>query len=37
MLKLPFEKAVEMMKSGELKDGKTMMLLHYAQLNGLMG
>ncbi|SDH69637.1 nudix-type nucleoside diphosphatase, YffH/AdpP family [Pedobacter terrae] len=36
VLELPFEKALDMMKSGEIKDGKTIMLLQYAQLNGLM-
>lgn len=36
VLELPFEKALEMMKSGEIRDGKTIMLLQYAQLKGLM-
>jgi len=36
VLELPFEKALGMIKSGEIKDGKTIMLLQYAQLNGLM-
>ncbi|MBE5318542.1 GDP-mannose pyrophosphatase NudK [Pedobacter sp. MR2016-19] len=36
VLEIPFEKALEMMKSGEIKDGKTIMLLQYAQLNELM-
>lgn len=36
VLELPFEKALSMMKSGEIKDGKTIMLLQYARLNGLM-
>ncbi|MDQ0638607.1 GDP-mannose pyrophosphatase NudK [Pedobacter sp. W3I1] len=36
VLELPFEKALEMVKSGEIKDGKTIMLLQYALLNGLM-
>ncbi|QNR82772.1 GDP-mannose pyrophosphatase NudK [Pedobacter riviphilus] len=36
VLELPFEKALEMIKSGEIKDGKTIMLLQYAQLKGLM-
>lgn len=36
VLELPFEKALEMIKSGEIKDGKTIMLLQYALLNGLM-
>ena len=37
VLEIPFEKALEMMKSGEIRDGKTIMLLQYAQLNELMG
>lgn len=36
VLELPFEKALEMMSKGEIKDGKTIMLLQYAQLKGLM-
>lgn len=36
VLELPFENALEMIKSGEIKDGKTIMLLQYALLNGLM-
>ncbi|MEH3115122.1 GDP-mannose pyrophosphatase NudK [Pedobacter terrae] len=36
VLELPFEKAIDMMKSGEIRDGKTIMLLQYAQLQGLM-
>jgi nudix-type nucleoside diphosphatase (YffH/AdpP family) len=36
VLELPFEKALEMIKSGEIKDGKTIMLLQYALLNGLL-
>ncbi|MFD2581996.1 GDP-mannose pyrophosphatase NudK [Pedobacter vanadiisoli] len=36
VLELPFEKALEMMSTGEIKDGKTIMLLQYAQLKGLM-
>ena len=37
VLEILFEKALEMMKSGEIRDGKTIMLLQYAQLNELMG
>ena len=33
VLELSFQKASEMMKSGEIRDGKTIMLLQYAQLN----
>ncbi|MBB6237230.1 nudix-type nucleoside diphosphatase (YffH/AdpP family) [Pedobacter sp. AK013] len=36
VLELPFEKTLEMVRSGEIKDGKTIMLLQYAQLKGLM-
>ncbi len=36
VLELPFTNAIEMIKSGEIKDGKTIMLLQYAQLNGLL-
>ncbi|GGH01351.1 GDP-mannose pyrophosphatase NudK [Pedobacter zeae] len=36
VLELPFERALEMITTGEIKDGKTIMLLQYAQLKGLM-
>lgn len=36
VLELDFAQALDMMKSGEIKDAKTIMLLQYAQLNGLM-
>ena len=36
VLELPFNKALQMVQSGEIKDGKTIMLLQYAQLNGLI-
>ncbi len=36
VLELPFDKALQMVQSGEIKDGKTIMLLQYAQINGLM-
>lgn len=36
VLELPFNEALEMIKNGEIKDGKTIMLLQYAQINGLM-
>src|SRR5580658_8813382 len=32
VLEIPFEKALEMIRSGEIKDGKTIMLLQYAKL-----
>lgn len=36
VLELPFSKALEMITTGEIKDGKTIMLLQYAQINDLM-
>jgi GDP-mannose pyrophosphatase NudK len=36
VLELPAEKALQMMNNGEIKDAKTIMLLLYAQLNGLI-
>ena len=36
VLELPFAKALEMIKTGEIKDGKTIMLLQYAQINNLL-
>jgi len=36
VLELPFEKAMEMITSGELKDAKTIMLLQYAKINKLL-
>ncbi len=36
VLEIPFEQAFEMIDSGEIKDGKTIMLLQYAKLNGLV-
>lgn len=36
VLELPFKNALEMIKTGEIKDGKTIMLLQYAQINGLI-
>ena len=35
VLELKFVEAMAMVESGEIKDGKTIMLLQYAQLNGL--
>ena len=37
VLELPFQEALEMIKTGEIKDGKTIMLLQYAAIHGLMG
>jgi nudix-type nucleoside diphosphatase (YffH/AdpP family) len=36
VLELPFAKAIAMVASGEIKDAKTIMLLQYAQINGLL-
>jgi hypothetical protein len=36
VLELPFDKAMAMVASGEIKDAKTIMLLQYAQLNNLL-
>ncbi len=35
VLELPFETAIEMIKTGEIKDAKTIMLLQYAQINNI--
>ncbi|WEK18691.1 MAG: GDP-mannose pyrophosphatase NudK [Candidatus Pedobacter colombiensis] len=36
VLELPFEKAIDMIRMGEIKDGKTIMLLQYASINNLV-
>jgi len=36
VMEIPFAKAVEMVKTGEIKDAKTIMLLQYAQINRLV-
>jgi len=36
VLELPFAKALDMIKTGEIRDGKTIMLLQYAQINQLL-
>jgi len=36
VLELDFQKALDMIASGEIKDAKTMMLLQYAQINQLL-
>ena len=36
VLELGFEQALQMVKTGEIKDAKTIMLLQYAQINGLL-
>ena len=36
VLELPFEKAIHMIETGEIKDAKTIMLLQYIQLNNIL-
>lgn len=36
VLELPFQQALKMIETGEIKDGKTIMLLQYAQIHGLL-
>ncbi len=36
VLEIPFAEAVKMIAAGEIKDAKTMLLIQYAQLNGLV-
>ncbi|WP_239057422.1 NUDIX domain-containing protein [Muricauda sp. TY007] len=36
VLELDFKKAIAMMQNGEIKDAKTIMLLQYAQVQGIM-
>ena len=36
VLEIPFDKAIAMMKNGEIKDAKTIMLLQYAKLENLL-
>ncbi len=36
VLEIPFSQALEQVKSGEIRDGKTILLLQYAQINNLM-
>jgi GDP-mannose pyrophosphatase NudK len=36
VLEIPFVKALEMIQSGEIKDGKTIMLLQYAQIHNIL-
>ncbi|UYQ95434.1 GDP-mannose pyrophosphatase NudK [Chitinophaga horti] len=33
VLEIPFDKAIEMIRTGEIKDGKTIMLLQYLQIH----
>ncbi|MCL4127578.1 UNVERIFIED_CONTAM: hypothetical protein GTU68_005331 [Idotea baltica] len=36
VLELDFDEALRMVENGEIKDGKTIMLLQYVQINGLL-
>ena len=36
VLELPFNQALDMVANGEIRDGKTIMLLQYARLQGIM-
>lgn len=36
VMEIPFSQAIQMVTSGEIKDGKTIMLLQYAQIHGLV-
>lgn len=36
VLEMPFEKAMQMITTGEIKDAKTIMLLQYAKINNLL-
>jgi len=37
VLELPFSEALSMVQSGEIRDGKTVILLQYLRSSGLMG
>jgi hypothetical protein len=36
VLEIPFEKALQMITTGEIKDAKTIMLLQYAKIHNLV-
>ncbi|MNN75377.1 GDP-mannose pyrophosphatase NudK [compost metagenome] len=36
VLEIPYTQALEMVKTGEIRDGKALILLQYLQLSGLM-
>lgn len=36
VLEIPFDQALEMIKTGEIKDGKTITLLYYARVNQIL-
>lgn len=37
VLELPFDRAMQMIETGEIMDGKTIMLLQYAKIHNLLG
>lgn len=37
VLEIPFEQAMQMIETGEIRDAKTIMLLQYAKINNLLG
>lgn len=37
VLEIPFSDALQMVKNGKIRDGKAVILLQYAQINGLLG
>jgi GDP-mannose pyrophosphatase NudK len=37
VMEIPFKEAVQMVADGEINDAKTIMLIQYAQINGLVG
>ena len=37
VMEMPFRRALEMVRTGEIRDAKTILLLQYAQLNSLLG
>ncbi|EKN3890554.1 GDP-mannose pyrophosphatase NudK, partial [Yersinia enterocolitica] len=37
VVELPFTEAIAMIADGRIKDGKTIMLLQYAQIHNLLG
>ncbi len=36
VLEIPIEKAINMIETGEIKDGKTIMLLQYIKLHNIL-
>jgi hypothetical protein len=36
VLEMPFDKALEMISNGEIKDAKTIMLIQYLRLHGIL-